>query len=368
MIAVRRLYSAALLLACAGSVHGQAAPPQDSISNEAFVIEQSRTTWRFEEDGTARRETYLRVKVQSEAGVQRWGQVIVGYNAANERLDMAFVRVHKADGSVAATPADAVQDLSSPVERIAPVYTDFRQRHVQLGKAYMNLHRVDDARKEFSRAVEISPTPLTWNDVAYELSLGSVDLDTAQRYAESAVAAETASSRNLDLDHVDARALGVVSSLAAYWDTLGWVFFAKGDLAQAEKYVAALAADNPAQIVREHFVALAGPASRPDAAASERKQALETARTVALDFKGPPGKKADVAVLLSAPNVIDGMRFIEGDRDLATAAASLKILPLEGIFPGDSPAKLLRRGTLSCAAPARCSLTLVLPSDAKPVK
>ena len=30
-----------------------------------------------------------------------------------------------------------------------------------------------------------------------------------------------------------------VPSLIAYWDTLGWVYFARGDLAKAEKYVSA---------------------------------------------------------------------------------------------------------------------------------
>ena len=72
----------------------------------------------------------MRVKAQSEAGVQEWGQVIVGYNAATERLDIPFVRVRKADGTIVETPSQSVQDLSSPVQRVAPVYTDFRQKHV----------------------------------------------------------------------------------------------------------------------------------------------------------------------------------------------------------------------------------------------
>lgn len=84
-----------LVLSWGAHVCAQAPP---SFSSEAFVIEQSKTTWRFEDDGTSRRETFLRVKVQSEAGVQQWGQVVLGYNAANERLDIAFVRVRKATG------------------------------------------------------------------------------------------------------------------------------------------------------------------------------------------------------------------------------------------------------------------------------
>ena len=99
-------------------------------SPESFVLEQVRTTYRFENDGTGRREIYARIKVQSEAGVQQWGQVIVGYNSANEKIEIPYVRVHKSDGSVITAPADAVQDLSAPVQREAPVYTDYRQKHI----------------------------------------------------------------------------------------------------------------------------------------------------------------------------------------------------------------------------------------------
>ena len=58
------------------------------------------------------------------------GQLVFGYNSANERADVSFVRVRKPDGTVVQTPADAIQDLSAPVQRIAPTYTDFRQKHV----------------------------------------------------------------------------------------------------------------------------------------------------------------------------------------------------------------------------------------------
>ncbi len=99
-------------------------------SQESFVVEQMRTSYRFENDGTGRRELFARIKVQSEAGVQQWGQVVVGYNSANEKIEIPSVRVLKADGSVVTTPADSVQDLSAPIEREAPVYTDYRQKHI----------------------------------------------------------------------------------------------------------------------------------------------------------------------------------------------------------------------------------------------
>src|SRR5271165_528334 len=103
---------------------------QHDYSQEAFVVEHYRSNYRFESDGTGRKETVARIRVQSEAGVQQWGQIQIGYNSANERVEIAYVRVTKADGSVVKAGDDAVQDLSAPVEREAPVYTDYRQKHI----------------------------------------------------------------------------------------------------------------------------------------------------------------------------------------------------------------------------------------------
>ena len=99
-------------------------------SQESFVIEQMHSRYRFEADGTGRKETTARIRVQSEAGVQQWGQLQEGYNSANERVEIPYVRVLKEDGAVVKAGDDAVQDLSAPIEREAPVYTDYRQKHV----------------------------------------------------------------------------------------------------------------------------------------------------------------------------------------------------------------------------------------------
>ncbi len=86
--------------------------------------------FQFESDGTGRKEQLLRVRVQSEAGVKRWGQLRFGYNSASERLDIPSIRVIKQDGSVVTAGPDAVQELNEPIQRTAPIYTDFREKHV----------------------------------------------------------------------------------------------------------------------------------------------------------------------------------------------------------------------------------------------
>lgn len=107
-----------------------AATQKPDYSQEAVVVEQVSTTYRFESDGTGKRELNLRVKVQSDAGVERFGQLIFGYSSANEKLDMDFVRVRKTDGTVVNAAATDIQDLTAPVAREAPIYTDLRQKHI----------------------------------------------------------------------------------------------------------------------------------------------------------------------------------------------------------------------------------------------
>ena len=87
----------------------ETAPQKPDYSQEAVVVEQVSTTYRFEKDGTGQRELNLRVKVQSDAGVERFGQLIFGYSSANEKLDMDFVRVRKADGTVVNAAATDIQ-------------------------------------------------------------------------------------------------------------------------------------------------------------------------------------------------------------------------------------------------------------------
>ena len=113
----------------AGADEGEKKP---DYSKEGYVIEQARSRFRFESDGTGREENSVRLRVQSEAGVQHWGQLRLGYNSANEKLDIAYVRVLKADGTVVTAGPEAVQDVNGSVQQFAPVYTDYREKHVSV--------------------------------------------------------------------------------------------------------------------------------------------------------------------------------------------------------------------------------------------
>ena len=141
-------------------------------SRESFVIEKMHSTYRFDADGTGRKETVARIRVQSEAGVQQWGQLQEGYNSASERVEIPYVRVLKQDGAVVKAGQDAVQDLSAPIEREAPVYTDYRQKHITVpGLRPGEVLEYD--------MVTVIHTPLAagqfWAD--YEFDKNNIDLD-----------------------------------------------------------------------------------------------------------------------------------------------------------------------------------------------
>ena len=74
-------------------------------SQEPFVVEQFHTTARFENDGTGERDSVVRIHVQSDAGVQQLGELVFGYSSANEQMDVRYVRIRKADGTVVTAAA-----------------------------------------------------------------------------------------------------------------------------------------------------------------------------------------------------------------------------------------------------------------------
>jgi hypothetical protein len=59
----------------------------------SFLIEQSRTKVRFEDDGTGQRELLLRVKVLDEAAVRQWGNLQVAYQSDTEDLSVKQLQV-----------------------------------------------------------------------------------------------------------------------------------------------------------------------------------------------------------------------------------------------------------------------------------
>jgi tetratricopeptide (TPR) repeat protein len=291
------------------------------------------------------------------------------------------------------------------LEKAASLTPDDAQIQVTLGDAYLNLGQDDKALATFDHAIELSATPLVWNNIAYQLSLKKAHLDRAQQYAESAVSATAAALRNLSLDRLTQQDLPLVSSLVAYWDTLGWVHFAEGDVDKAQKYVAAawgiahqgevgdhlgqiyekrgdkqlaletyalsMNGQRPAPETRERLASLAGGDAKADAAVKRCKDELQHLSTIDLGKATQTGN-ADFFILLSGgagqQATVDAVKFISGDEKLKPYSEALRTADYHLTFPDNTPLKILRRGTLSCSVTTgKCEFALILPDDVRTV-
>jgi tetratricopeptide (TPR) repeat protein/transglutaminase-like putative cysteine protease len=297
-------------------------------------------------------------------------------------------------------------EAAPELEKAASLTPDNAELQVSLGDAYLNLGQDDKALSTFDHAVELSATPLVWNNIAYQLSLKKSHLDRAQQYAESAVSATTAALRNVSLDRLTLQELPLVPSLIAYWDTLGWVYFSEGNLDKAEKYVSAAwglghhgeVGDHLGQIyekrgdknlalrtyalsmnglrpipeTRDRLASLTGGSAKVDAAVARYKDDLQQLRTIDLGKVAKETGNAEFFVLLSrgkgSDATVEAVKFASGDEKLKAFAAALRTAEYRLTFPDDTPVKILRRGILSCSTTTgTCSFVLMLPDDVRTV-
>jgi len=310
---------------------------------------------------------------------------------AHENLGSLYLEWHKYDQAVA------------ELEKAISLNSQNPMLYLSLGNAYLNLDQSDKAMSAYDHAVQIAPSPLVWNDIAYELSLKKSHLDQAQRLAESAVASMAAASRNMSLAQLRPQDPMIVNSLASYWDTLGWVYYAQNDFTKAEKYVSsswvlsqrpevgdhlgqiyeklgqkdhalemyalALNGTRPDPEIRDHLTTLLGNGDKLDKTILQYAPGLGKLRTVKIPNTGKASGVAEFFLLMSPGPKIEDVKFVSGDDKLSSFTEALKTTKVDLSFPDDVPAKILRRGKLTCSGPASdCTFVLYLPEDVRSVQ
>jgi tetratricopeptide (TPR) repeat protein len=292
---------------------------------------------------------------------------------------------------------EAVPEL----EQAISLTPDEELLHVSLGRAYLNLGESEKSIKAFEEALKLNRSPLVLNDIAYYLAIQGVQLDKALQYADSAVTSAANSLRNVEASNLTIDDLRNVASLAAYWDTLGWVYFQRGDLDAAEKYLKAAWVLQQHSEVGHHVGAVAekrgnkqeairlyaqgAVADRvvPEAresllkltSADSMEKLLATARTelpsynrfdlgrLVPNLKEPADAEFFVVIAPDAARkaqVVD-VKFIKGAESLKPLGAQLKSMKYALVFPDASPTKIVRRGVLLCPTAGPCTFTLVSP-------
>jgi tetratricopeptide (TPR) repeat protein len=272
---------------------------------------------------------------------------------------------------------------------------------VSLGRAYLNTGENEKALAAFEKGAALSPTAAVWNDIAYDLADRKFDLDKAHQYAELAVSSAAATLLKVDLQHLTLGQLTEVARIGTYWDTLGWVYFQKGDLVSANRYIRAAwqldqlgeIGDHLGQIydklgqkdraIRTYALAIAAPGSVPETRArltlllggntqiddlvSKSASEITALRAISAGKLLKEDAHGDFFILLSPAGEVahvDAVRFIGGDEKLRPFADRLRSLDYGAVFPDTSAVKLVRRATVSCSATTGdCVLTLIRLAD-----
>jgi tetratricopeptide (TPR) repeat protein len=266
-----------------------------------------------------------------------------------------------------------------------------------LGRAYVKANQAEKAEDAFKKSVDLDPVPMRMNDVAYQMAIASLDLPTAQHYAESGLAALVLKMRDTSLERVGVDDVRMTSWISHLWDTLGWILFEEGKVVEAEKYIGSawsvrssgevgyhlgrvyeakgrrddavrlyelsLGAAQPFNEARQHLSQLLGSDSEIDQRVDQRRSQLTDMRTISIPNAHDADGVAEFWVLLSPGPKVLGAKFITGDEVLRPFTKELESASFPGTFPEATEIRLLRRGRLACVRGAGTPCRLLLASS-----
>ena len=277
------------------------------------------------------------------------------------------------------------------------------------GECELDLGQTAKGLSELEQATSEAASPYMWNAAAYILARRNIELDRAQKWAELAITAESMQLHNIPLEHLSTSHWSRVSSIASYWDTLGWVLFERGNQQDAAKYIEAAWPLTYSPVIGYHLArvyeasgkndvahtyALAVVAAEsytipldPDASESvddakrrlakllggenaasknikEARTEFSARKALKLENTAKQSGKADFAVTLSQGKLPE-VRQLSGSPSLVnlTTALASAILPLT--LPSDADIEITRRATVTCSdANTACEFLLLSAGDA----
>jgi tetratricopeptide (TPR) repeat protein len=277
------------------------------------------------------------------------------------------------------------------MEKTAKLMPRSPEIQASLGQIYLEVKDNEKAMAAFEKAVEFGANATVWNNVAYELANHNLELDRAQQYAESAVNDIANQLRNVDVQRLRIDDYRRVNAISSYWDTLGWVYFRRGEVNQAKKFVESAWLLGPNGEVAYHLGEILEKEGKKDdaiqmyATAASVKRSYAPAREKLIGLVGNDKKademikkfsgKYDVAPKLDLGSLtkddgqaefafvfapgpkVEGVKFLGGDDKLKTLNDKLASAKYPVEFPDTTPTKLVRRGTVTCKNDD-CTLTL----------
>jgi tetratricopeptide (TPR) repeat protein len=302
-------------------------------------------------------------------------------------------------------------EAADAVESAVKLRPDQAGSYAQLGSIYLRAGNDEKSTIAFKKALEIDSSPQSLNNIGYELAVANKQLPLALEYAAKAVREEEDASAKVNLSDLKTDDLRHASTLAAYWDTLGWVYFRMGNFDQAEKYLGSSWMLSQSPAVGDHLGQVYEKQNKkeaavhiyrlvlyrfslqpPDTQVSDEERdsrsrlaylspgdtagsrtipaasdELNRMRTFKLPRLIPKQASAEFFVLLTPGSKVKDAMFISGSDELKQSAEALRAVDFKPAFPDEGPAHLLRRGILSCYEYTGCSFVLYNLEDVRSV-
>jgi hypothetical protein len=104
-------------------------PPTD-YPGESVVFDQLTRIYTYASDGTGTREVTGVIEVRNQAGVKALSVLPFDFASSAEHVEIDYVRVRHADGSIVTTSAADAQEVPTEVTREAPFYSDLKQEQI----------------------------------------------------------------------------------------------------------------------------------------------------------------------------------------------------------------------------------------------
>ena len=284
---------------------------------------------------------------------------------------------------------------------------------IRLGTAYLHTGQTERGSAVLESVLDKNASPVSFNDVAYELAEANTSLPKALEYAHRAVDEQEHQSHDVKLSTLLKEDLDCTIKIASFWDTLGWVEFRLGHLNRAERDLNAAWLLSQMTVVGDHLgqvyeqekqtekaihmyrLAAATPEGHSTAGDEPRKHLdhlgqkspttlsevmragdrsgdeLSRSRTVKLKNFFPTsataGATAEFFLLFDSTGKVEEASFISGADSLRGATEALAAAKYEVAFPEGSSARIVRRGILMCSKISGCQLVLYTPNSVQSV-
>jgi transglutaminase-like putative cysteine protease/tetratricopeptide (TPR) repeat protein len=180
--------------------------------------------------------------------------------------------------------AEEFPEAVASYEAAAKIFPRNARLQILLGRSYAGAHQPDKAKIAFARALEISSSYPTLNDVAYYSAEAGLDLDSAEEQSKRAVAGLEKEVNAVKLEQINRQTVVLLSRMAAYWDTLGWIYFKKHNLPEARKYLLAASDLTDSPTIQMHMGRVEETLGHKDAAMSFYVRALDATQIVVVKF------------------------------------------------------------------------------------